>query len=261
MRRICRLTGMLPEGGETVAVKRGAIEDVRVPMSMRQKGPLEFKKSRLKNSATGASGDRYWWAQSMAATGTGRRPNGNCLDDGDVAGTVSPAALEALRRDRIPPEALKLAGDGDPNRAPASLVGVLGEAQPIQTEAMLGLAYSPGRPLVGFRERGQDHPVPRLGHGEVKRILKGHTGAVSAVAFSKDSKSLVSASHDGTIKLWPVEKEEGNRRPCAGTRPDLDDGGKPRWPLPGGRRSGSCDQALEVGTMGQASGSRSHWGR
>src|SRR6202011_2270395 len=30
------------------------------------------------------------------------------------------AALEALRRDEIPPEALKLAGDGDPNKAPAS---------------------------------------------------------------------------------------------------------------------------------------------
>jgi hypothetical protein len=40
------------------------------------------------------------------------------------------AALDALRRQDIPAEALALAGDGDPKQAPASLVGVLGEARP-----------------------------------------------------------------------------------------------------------------------------------
>ena len=52
-------------------------------------------------------------------------------------------ALEALRRDQIAPEALKMAGDGDPKRAPASLVAVLGEAQPIHSSEVWGLAYSP----------------------------------------------------------------------------------------------------------------------
>jgi WD40 repeat protein len=36
-------------------------------------------------------------------------------------------------------------------------------------------------------------------------VLKGHAGAVSAVAFSKDGKVLVSASQDGTLRLWPTE--------------------------------------------------------
>jgi WD40 repeat protein len=41
----------------------------------------------------------------------------------------------------------------------------------------------------------------------VKRILQGHTGPVSVVAFSKDSRTLVSASRDGTLKLWPLERQ------------------------------------------------------
>ena len=35
-----------------------------------------------------------------------------------------------------------------------------------------------------------------------RATLKGHTDAVVAVAFSPDSKTLASASYDGTLKLW-----------------------------------------------------------
>ena len=44
--------------------------------------------------------------------------------------------------------------------------------------------------------------------GRVRRILKGHTAPVIAVGFSKDSRTLVSAGHDGTLRLWPVDKDE-----------------------------------------------------
>ena len=37
--------------------------------------------------------------------------------------------------------------------------------------------------------------------------MRGHTAAVRHVAFSKDCKTLASASIDGTVKLWPVEKD------------------------------------------------------
>ncbi len=48
-------------------------------------------------------------------------------------------------------------------------------------------------------------PVARA---EEARTLKGHTGGVTAVAFSPDGKTLASASTDATLKLWNVESGE-----------------------------------------------------
>ena len=56
---------------------------------------------------------------------------------------------------------------------------------------------------------------------KLRATLKGHTGAVVAVAFSPDSKTLVSASHDGRLKLWDVtigkkQATLGTYRGCLG---------------------------------------------
>jgi WD40 repeat protein len=48
----------------------------------------------------------------------------------------------------------------------------------------------------------------RLAKAEEARTLKGHTGAVTAVAFSPDGGTLVSASTDATLKLWDVKNGE-----------------------------------------------------
>ena len=35
-------------------------------------------------------------------------------------------------------------------------------------------------------------------------MLKGHEGTVSSVAFSPNGRSLVSASHDGSVRIWNI---------------------------------------------------------
>ena len=116
--------------------------------------------------------------------------------------------LEALRRDEIARDALTMAGDGDPSKAPASLVAVLGEPQPIHTQRVLCLAYSPDGSWLATGSDDKTIMLRDTATGRVQRILTGHMGPVSAVGFSKDGCTLVSASHDGSIRLWPVEKEE-----------------------------------------------------
>jgi len=117
------------------------------------------------------------------------------------------AALEALRRDQLPPEALKMAGDGDPSKAPASLVGVLGEAQPIHSQRVAGLTFSPDNRWLASGSYDKSILLWDMVTCRVHRVLQGHTGPVSSVAFSKEGRTIVSASHDGTLKLWPVDKE------------------------------------------------------
>src|SRR5205085_11046379 len=73
--------------------------------------------------------------------------------------------LDRRRRAGVAPQLLALAGEGDPDQAPAELVAVLGDGQ------------------VRF---------PEVGPGKEVLPRQGHTGAVQAVAISPDGQTLAS---------------------------------------------------------------------
>ena len=46
--------------------------------------------------------------------------------------------------------------------------------------------------------------------GVEKRTLSGHSGSVKCCAFSPDGQSVLSGSHDKTLKIWSVS--DGSER-------------------------------------------------
>jgi WD40 repeat protein/serine/threonine protein kinase len=138
---------------------------------------------------------------------TGPQINTNNAPTQIVVAPMPSAALDALRREQISPEALALAGNGDPKRAPAGLVAVLGEARAFHTNVVSSVAFSADGRWLASGSHDKTVLVRDVETGKIRREFKGHTDAITAVAFSKDSRILVSASHDGTLKLWPMDKE------------------------------------------------------
>lgn len=69
----------------------------------------------------------------------------------------------------------------------------------------LAAAFSPdGKTLAGGNEKNEIKLWdPRT--GEVKRVLKGHEGAVSSLAISPDGNTLVSGSLDETARVWDLQ--------------------------------------------------------
>jgi WD40 repeat protein len=72
-------------------------------------------------------------------------------------------------------------------------------------------------------------------------VLQGHAAAVNGLAFTPDSRQLLSGSEDGTLRLWEVERGQCVRviQGYASTLYDLD------W-SPDGKELASVGSDTEV---------------
>ena len=102
-----------------------------------------------------------------------------------------PSAADALRREDIPAAALAWAGLGDPRKAPAELVGILGDARFRLLDVPSFPAYSPDGKLLAVPS-GSQVMIFDAETGQYRRTLVGHTGRVFGVAFSPDGQVLAS---------------------------------------------------------------------
>ncbi|MFM8330865.1 MAG: hypothetical protein ACKN9T_04185, partial [Candidatus Methylumidiphilus sp.] len=100
-------------------------------------------------------------------------------------------------------------------RAGKTVKTLRGQVGPGNEGKLFALALSPdGRWLAaaGFMENavGEAHHYIRLydfERGELVDLLRGHTDAVYSLAFSPDSRRLVSGSHDKTAIIWDVAQQ------------------------------------------------------
>lgn len=151
-------------------------------------------------------------SQRIIAVGKGSQRFGHCItaDSGNSVGEISGHSKAinsvALRQQR-PLRAATVSDDGTMcffHGAPFKFNSKQGETH---TNFIYGTAFSPdGNHLVTV---GADRRIQlydgRTGEPTVKISDGEHKGSILSVSWAKDSQSFVTASTDGTVKLWGLE--------------------------------------------------------
>ncbi len=122
----------------------------------------------------------------------------------------SPTApvLTQLKRDSIPWETLTLAGNGNPESAPATLVAALGRPGPIHEVNIYWLSYSPDGKWLASAEQNGTIFLRDASTGAVQRILKTDDVWPTSLSFTPDSKTLAVSERLGKVTLWPLDEQQ-----------------------------------------------------
>jgi WD40 repeat protein/serine/threonine protein kinase len=73
------------------------------------------------------------------------------------------------------------------------------------------VGFSPDDRLVAVGTRGHTVCVWERATGRWRHIFRGHGGTVWGVAFTPNGKALASASADGTVQVWDLDRHEGRQ--------------------------------------------------
>ncbi|HKB42046.1 MAG TPA: sigma-70 family RNA polymerase sigma factor, partial [Gemmataceae bacterium] len=128
--------------------------------------------------------------------------------------SAPPRPLEPLRAAADRPQGqVKAATDAQGDPLPPGAVGRLGTVRFRHASCVRAFALSPNGKILAAGEMS-DHAITLWDAetGKQMRRLEGHTGEVSALAFTPDGKTLASGAWDHTIRLWDVAKGTTRRR-------------------------------------------------
>jgi WD40 repeat protein len=67
------------------------------------------------------------------------------------------------------------------------------------------LTYNPDDSLIAVGQVDGSILLLDASTGEILNTLTGHTGSITALAFTRDGLYLVSGSADGTVGFWAVK--------------------------------------------------------
>ncbi len=106
-------------------------------------------------------------------------------------------AMDLLIRGRVPMPAMTLLSGGNPSDFIDPVVFKHGSA-------VLSARFDPNGPLTATADFDKQAGIYDT-DGAERHLLKGHTGLVNSVVFDRSGHWVVTASQDGTARIWSVD--------------------------------------------------------